>query len=310
MVSIVSVARTAGFDWVHTLKVLILGGTGMLGHQLCMTLSNHNVTATVRKLSVATTILSDVFDSKFIETSDILSPVELQRIFKVVRPEVVINAIAAVKQHGSTISDFMYYKVNSVFPWQVATLCAELGIRFVHISTDGVFDGAIGNYSEASVPTANDVYGLSKAIGEVVADDVLTLRTSIIGFEIADQRLGLLEWFVGETNRVVSGYNHAWFSGVTTETLSSEIDYLLANPNMRGIYNIGSHSISKYSLLNMIRTHLGIGNYVEPCELVKIDRTLDSTKYWLETKRPKPLWEQMISSLRDDYLRRMQIGLR
>ena len=292
------------------MKILILGGNGMLGHQLCMTLSRHNVSATVRRGTDKTLKLSQIFGTHFIQTNDITDSDQLERLMDDVNPDVVINGCGVVKQHGNRLSDTEYHMLNSIFPWRLATRCIERSIRLVHISSDCVFDGLIGNYSETITKNSKDIYGMSKSLGEVTGIGILTLRTSIIGFEISSSTHGLLEWFVDERTEMVEGYTRAFFSGLTTESLAEEIDFILTSTRLSGLYNVGGERISKFDLLNLIGKSLGTNKQIVPSCHIEIDRSLDSKRYWHQTGRSMPDWNDMTSKLKLNLDKRVFWGIR
>jgi dTDP-4-dehydrorhamnose reductase len=292
------------------MNILIFGGNGMLGHQLCMTLSQHNVSATVRAFTDKTHKLSRNFGTHFIQTTDITNSNQLESIIDDVNPDVVINCCGVVKQHGNKLTDTEYHSLNSIFPWRLATRCVERSIRLVHISTDCVFDGQIGNYSEKMAKNSTDIYGMSKSLGEVTGFGILTLRTSIIGFEITSSTHGLLEWFVGDSPGPVEGYTRAFFSGLTTESLSKEIDFIITSTKLSGLYNVGGERVSKFDLLNLIGKSLGTKKQIVPSCHFEIDRSLDSKSYWHETGRSMPDWIDMTSKLRRNLDIRVSLGIR
>jgi dTDP-4-dehydrorhamnose reductase len=227
-----------------------------------------------------------------------------------VNPDVVINGCGVVKQHGNRLSDTEYHMLNSIFPWRLATRCIERSIRLVHISSDCVFDGLIGNYSETITKNSKDIYGMSKSLGEVTGIGILTLRTSIIGFEISSSTHGLLEWFVDERTEMVEGYTRAFFSGLTTESLAEEIDFILTSTRLSGLYNVGGERISKFDLLNLIGKSLGTNKQIVPSCHIEIDRSLDSKRYWHQTGRSMPDWNDMTSKLKLNLDKRVFWGIR
>jgi dTDP-4-dehydrorhamnose reductase len=139
-----------------------------------------------------------------------------------VRPAAVINFMGIVKQLEAAKDPLISIEVNALFPQRLARLCPRRGIRLIHISTDCVFSGPKGNYSESDLPDAEDLYGRTKFLGEASCEGCLTLRTSTIGRELETSH-GLMEWFLSQEGKSVSGYKRAVFSGFTTNALAEII---------------------------------------------------------------------------------------
>src|SRR5690606_20426654 len=198
------------------MKLLVLGITGMLGNTLFRYFSDRP------GIEVFGTVRSEQGIFRFDSTrrSHIIAGVEADNIdsvisaFALARPDVVINAMGLVKQLQSSQDPLKALPLNSMFPHRLAHLCAAAGARLVHISTDCVFAGTKGNYTESDIPDARDLYGLSKLLGEVDYPHAITLRTSIIGHEL-DSANGLIGWFLAQQERT-RGYAKAIFSGVPT----------------------------------------------------------------------------------------------
>src|SRR5690349_10025377 len=133
------------------------------------------------------------------------------RALEVSGAEVAVNCIGVVKQSAAAQDDpVRTIRVNSLFPHELATACRERGARLIQISTDCVFSGREGGYGEDDVPDPVDLYGRSKLLGEVAGEGALTIRTSMIGFELENAN-GLLAWFLGEAGGRVRGFSEAVF---------------------------------------------------------------------------------------------------
>ncbi len=183
-------------------------------------------------------------------------PESIRRAVETVRPDVVINAIGIIKQLPDSKNVITTLTVNSIFPHRLAELGRELGFRLISVSTDCVFSGSGGNYSERDIPDAVDLYGKSKNLGEVVADNCLTLRTSIIGHEIGSAH-SLVDWFLSNRKGKVKGYVNAIYSGFPTVVFAGIIDNLIRdNPELSGLYHVSSDPINKYDLLNLINARV------------------------------------------------------
>ncbi len=175
-----------------------------------------------------------------------------------------------------------------------------LVIRLIHISTDCVFSGEEGGYTEGSLADATDVYGKTKYLGEVTGNNVLTIRTSIIGRELVRSR-GLLEWFISNRGGTVNGYDNAIFSGFPTVTFAGIIkDIILNHPELNGLYHVASNPIDKYTLLNMINDTMHLGIKIVRLPAFRCDRSLDATKFSKATGFKPPPWSIMIDELAKD----------
>lgn len=280
------------------MRVLILGGTGMLGHRLWMDLGRtHETWATIRGPAAALPDLPGIDRGRAIEGVEALQFESVMRAFGEARPDVVINCIGLIKQQKRAKEALPSIDLNARFPHQVATLCAASGARLIHISTDCVFAGTKGMYTESDPVDAQDVYGRSKALGEVVhADHALTIRTSIIGRELWT-RYGLLEWFLGQSG-AVKGFRKAIFSGFTTATIADFLrDVILPRPGLHGLYHVSAEPIDKYDLLQRVKTAFGRQIEILPDDSVTIDRSLDSSRFRAETGFVPPSWTTMIDGL-------------
>jgi dTDP-4-dehydrorhamnose reductase len=278
-------------------RVLILGATGMLGHEAARVLSRDlDVTSAVRdtdrahRLGVAGVLTS--FDA-WTDDPGLL----LERV----RPDAVLNAIGLVKQLPEGRSPGSAIRLNALFPHDLAAACASRGVRLVHVSTDCVFSGELAEparYTEADVPDAGDVYGRTKLLGEVDAP-ALTLRTSIIGWEL-DRATGLLEWFASHRGGAVEGFRGARFSGLTTYELSRVIrSVLLEHSELAGLWHVASEPIDKYELLLCLREALGIDCQVSPRDDPVVNRALDPSRFEGATGYRPPMWKDLAA----DYAR-------
>jgi dTDP-4-dehydrorhamnose reductase len=283
------------------MKILILGATGMLGHKLMQVLSReHTVTGTVR---MNTSVLADHPIFSKINILGNISADNLETIraaIDKVRPDVVINCIGIVKQLPAAQDPLQSIAVNALFPHQMAKICQQRNIRFIHISTDCVFSGLKGYHSENDPSDAEDLYGKTKYLGEVNYPGCLTIRTSIIGREL-DTSHGLINWFLIKEGSTVSGYQKAIFSGLTTLALSEIIAQIITEyPALHGVYQVASEPISKYDLLNLVKKIYGMNITIVPDETVINDRSLNPEKFKKETNIKIPSWEYMINQMHQD----------
>lgn len=225
---------------------------------------------------------------------------ELGAILERVEPEVVVNCIGAVKQAAAAQDPVRAIEINSLFPHQVADFCSAAGVRLIHISTDCVFAGTTGQYSETATPDAVDLYGRSKLLGEVTEGPHLTLRTSIIGRELVGAH-GLVEWFLSQRGGSVRGYSSARFSGLTTLALARILASVAANqPDLSGLFHIASDRIDKDTLLKMLNAAFNCGTTIVPDDSLVIDRSLDGSSFHQATGIIVPEWTEMVAEMAED----------
>jgi dTDP-4-dehydrorhamnose reductase len=257
--------------------VLIIGGNGLLGHKLHYYLNKSSV------LGPVTTVRSAEWATQLGRFGKVIPNLDVNNLDKIrdliETAKYVINAVALIPQRGA-FSRSDYIRINGLFPHTLASICNEAAARLIHISTDGVFDGKKGEYSDSDVPNAKNDYGYSKAMGEIGYGPNLTLRTSIIGTELASSNC-LLEWLRNEEAQTVCGYTESIWSGLTSDFLAKSISYIIENEiDANGIYNIGIHKgISKYELLSHINEILDLGKQIIPDDSVVINRSLDSSRF-------------------------------
>jgi dTDP-4-dehydrorhamnose reductase len=280
------------------MRVLILGGTGMLGHIVYKVLkSDLDVFVSIRgNFSVVKKFV--FFDKdKTICGLDVEDFPVLEKIVQKVKPDVILNCVGIVKQLKEAKNTGKSITVNSVLPHKLAELSEAYHFRFIHISTDCVFSGRKGGYDETDKPDPSDLYGWTKLLGEVSNGNVLTLRTSLIGRELNTEH-GLVEWFLSQQGNSVKGYTKAIFSGFTTDTLSSILkDIILKHQGLKGLYHVSSKPISKYDLLMLIKYKAGLNIEVIPDDQFQCNRSLDSSKFRSETGYNPPSWDTMIDKL-------------
>ena len=272
----------------------------MLGHKLWQSLRHRfDVFVTTRKAS-SYYARFDLFEPELlIGGIDVRRAEDMLAAFARSQPDLVINAVGLVPQRGLA-DPLLNLEVNSIFPHRLALACRARGARLVHFSTDCVFSGRTGNYSEQSLSDADEIYGRTKYLGELWMDEALTIRTSMIGREL-ETRLGLLEWFLAQKGGRCQGFSREIFSGLTTQALAIVVSDLVAKyPEMSGLYHISGDAISKYELLQMINEIYELGVTIEEDSEHVCDRSLDSTRFRQATGwRPEP-WRDMILRLSRD----------
>lgn len=284
------------------IKVLILGGSGMLGHTLFRFLSGDSrfdVFVTVRSMKELW-VPSDQM-MKVRGNVDILHFDSLVRVFADLKPDIVVNCIGVVKQVPAAQDPLTTITINALLPHRIAMLCGTVDARMIHISTDCVFDGVKGSYLESDLANASDLYGRTKYLGEVAYPHCVTLRTSIIGHELKGN-YGLVEWFLSQKEKI-RGYKKAIYSGFPTVEIARIIsDYVITNSEITGIYHVSSKPISKYELLKLITVQYGKTIEFEPEDSFRIDRSLDSSRFCTLTGYNPPTWPELVGKMYDDYL--------
>ncbi|HEX7956094.1 MAG TPA: SDR family oxidoreductase [Pyrinomonadaceae bacterium] len=283
------------------MKVLILGGSGMLGHKLWQTLSRRfDARATFRQSPAAYARLG-LFDPARsvggVTAHDFDSVV---RALAAARPAAVVNCVGIVKQDAAAKDPYQSIAVNALFPHRLAQACAAAGARLIHLSTDCVYTGRRGNYSEADASDAEDIYGRTKWLGEVDYPHALTLRTSMIGRELAGAH-GLVEWFLSQRGKRVRGFRRAVFSGFTTQALAEIIgDVIADHESLSGVRHVAAEPINKFDLLTLVNAAYGAGIDIEPDEEFFCDRSLDGSRFQSETGFAPPSWPEMIERMARD----------
>lgn len=283
------------------MKILILGAGGMLGHKLVQTLNvKFDVWATV-KGEFGNYEKYEIFDKeRVIESIDVEDFENLALTIKKLKPQVIINAIGIIKQLPTSKNVVKTLSVNSILPHRLAELAAKINAKLINISTDCVFDGAKGNYSEIDISNATDVYGKSKNLGEVVEGNCLTIRTSIIGRELQTAH-SLVEWFLSNRGGIAKGFVNAIYSGFPTIVLADIIGDIIENHfDLRGLYHISADPINKFELLQLINEAFDAKIEIEPFEDFRIDRSLNSAKFRNETGFKPESWRKMIERMAQD----------
>jgi len=283
------------------MRILILGATGMLGHKLAQSLG--------RKIEVWGAVRGDgnaLIDLGLIGPDRIIAGIEasdegsLRSAIEKCRPDVVVNAVGVVKQVPESADVISTLNLNAILPHRLAQLGREYSFRLITISTDCVFSGEKGMYTEDDRPDAADLYGLSKYLGEVNAPNVLTIRTSIIGPEIEGAH-GLVEWFLSNRGGQVKGFTNAIFSGFPTIVFADIIERLIVDhPGLSGVYHVSSEPISKFDLLRLINVHYNAGIEIVPDDSFRIDRSLDSDRFRAATGFTPENWETMVERMAAD----------
>jgi dTDP-4-dehydrorhamnose reductase len=286
-------------------RILILGGTGMLGHTLLRYFSSfpeYDVRATARSLgglekhfpkNLLGRFRTDSMDANHFDS--------IIRALASVQPDIVINCIGIIKQLPLAKDPLTALTINALLPHRISLISRAASARMIHISTDCVFDGRKGMYSEKDPSNAEDLYGRTKFLGEVGYSHCVTLRTSIIGHELKGG-YGLVEWFLAQVGKV-RGFRKAIYSGFPTIELARIIrDYVLPNSELAGVYHVSAEPISKYDLLSSVAKRYGKEIEIEPCDDIVQDHSMDSTLFRQTTGYHPPSWEELIERMHSDFL--------
>jgi dTDP-4-dehydrorhamnose reductase len=284
--------------------ILILGGTGMLGHKLFQHLrQRHPDTYCTVRGSIHDPALRSV---KLFQTGHIIENCELtdfralQRLLSGYRPQILVNCAGIVKQRADAKRAVPSILLNALLPHQLSELSAKWGGKLIHFSTDCVFSGKRGNYDEEDLPDAGDLYGRTKALGEVTTGSAITLRTSIIGRELVHSE-SLLEWFLKQNHSCVFGYTRAMYSGVTTNYMAKVVANLIEGyPNLSGLYQVTSQTISKCELLCLIRDAYKLDIEITPDTDFFCDRSMKGDRFAKATGRICPPWPELVAELAND----------
>ena len=272
------------------MKVLILGSTGLLGNTLNLFLKEKKIQPfyiSGNKSSNRNYYLKNFNNFKKIE-----------KLIIKIKPQHIINCIGVTHHHKSYKNKKTTKLINSFLPKFLSKLCNRNKIYFLHISTDCVFSGKKGNYSEKSKKNPVGFYGKTKSNGEVKNFYSSTIRTSFIGPE-KNGKNQLLNWFLSQKNEIY-GFDKAFFSGLTSLELSKIIYfYFLKKKSFYNqILNIGGPKISKYKLLILFSKIFKKKIFIRKDTAFKIDRSLNSDKFKLLSKYKKKNWIIMIKDLR------------
>ena len=280
------------------MKILVLGATGMIGSAIYKILHAKPFLKTYGGVR-------DPEDKKFFRVplqqnliyyGDLTDENSIPVILDSANPEVVINCAGLTKHKKDADNPEIAMPINAAMPHQFASACNDRNIRFIHISSDCVFSGTKGGYVESDTPDALDAYGRSKAIGEVIKGNALTLRTSTIGHELCSS-YGLLEWFLSQDTKCL-GFSRAIFSGLPSVIFAEVIkDFVLPNPNLRGLYHVSADPISKYELLGLIAKIYGKKIEINQDREFTIDRSLNYEKFRTATGYIPAAWPDLIETM-------------
>lgn len=277
------------------MKVLVIGASGMLGSAVLRVLSEKNdweVFGTVRDGNVKR-FFSASIGERLRAGVDVEQQDSLVRVLDQIRPDVVVNCTGLTKHKPEADDPLASIPINTLMPHRLAGLCKLVGARLIHVSTDCVFSGEKGGYVEDDFADARDVYGKSKALGEVLYPHTITLRTSIIGHELQSQ-YGLLGWFLSQ-NGNCKGYTRAVFSGLPAVIFAQIVrDVVIPHTELSGLYHVAAEPINKFKLLKLIAKVYGKTIDIVPDDQLVMDRSLNSKRFQWATGYVAPEWPELI----------------
>ncbi|MYL63559.1 sugar nucleotide-binding protein [Bacillus hwajinpoensis] len=267
------------------MKILVLGGKGMAGHVIVKYLKDQ------RKSDQILYTSRDPLDIEGFYL-DVLSQSELETLIDKTEPDLVINAIGVLNNDAEK-NEQKAFKINALLPHQLVKLMNRRRGKVIHISTDCVFSGKKGSYTESDAPDGDSVYARTKAIGEITQAPHLTIRTSIIGPELKADGIGLFLWFMSQKGEI-PGYQKVFWNGVTTLELARVINQLI-DEQVEGLIHLHSkNTISKYELLKLMKEIFEKKDVsIIPSNPFFLDRTILNTREDFRYTGPS-YWEMLI----------------
>ncbi len=270
------------------MKLLILGGTGMAGHTISIYFkeAGNDVTAFSRsKVNYCKNVNGDITDFK-----------NLKKIINEGQYDAIINAIGILNQDAEDHKSNAVL-LNSYLPHFLSDTTKEIKTRVIHMSTDCVFSGKTGGYSETSFRDGETFYDRSKALGELENNKDLTFRNSIIGPDMSERGIGLFNWFMKQEGQI-NGFTKAIWTGVTTLTLAKAMEQALKE-NLTGLYNlVNNETISKYELLKLFNKYMKDEEIeVLPSDKLSLDKSLINNRTDFSFKVPG--YEAMVAEMKE-----------
>jgi dTDP-4-dehydrorhamnose reductase len=285
-------------------RIVVVGGAGMLGHKMFQILRGRfpGTLCTTRE-----DVRKPPFDRvELLQGADVITGVDvtdfdrLHGILKELKPDFIVNCVGIVKQRREARMAIPCIMINSLLPHKLAVFAEEWGGRVIHPSTDCVFDGKRGRYTECDDCNAEDLYGKSKFLGELNCDNGLTLRTSIIGRELVSH-VSLLDWFLMQQGKAIRGFRRVVYSGVTTNQLAEVVFLIIQKfPTLHGLFQVVSDPISKHDLLCLIRDAFQLNVDIIPDDQEVSDRSMTGSKFHEATGYVSPPWTELVDRLAKD----------
>ncbi|MEI6578967.1 MAG: sugar nucleotide-binding protein [Eubacteriales bacterium] len=268
------------------MKFLVFGASGMAGHTISLYLAEqgHDVTGfDLNKVSTCKSIIGNAKDTN-----------SIRAIIKDGKYDSVINCIGILNQFAENNKELATY-LNSYFPHFLASETFGTKTHVIHMSTDCVFSGKRGGYKEDDLRDGETFYDRSKALGELEDNKNITLRNSIVGPDINKDGIGLLNWFMKQSD-TINGYTKAIWTGLTTLQLAKAME-AAAKEKAFGLYNmVNNEVISKFELLKLFNHYLKNDELtIIPCEALAADKSLVRTRFEFDYVIPD--YETMVSEM-------------
>lgn len=283
-------------------KILILGAGGMIGHRIWLEAQNVSgieVFGVIRKPKSQYQKFN-IFNANIFDEIDVSDWGSFESFLGKIKPDVIVNAIGITIRRVEMSNFEKSLAINSFFPRRLLKWSQANNARVIHLSTDCVFDGANGPYTEISQPSAKDNYGKTKFLGEIEGENALTLRFSCIGREL-DSHTELLDWLLAQEGKKIVGYGKAIYTGVTTHVVAKEVMRIIINfPQLCGIYQLSTSPISKYDLLCLIKKKYRLSVEITQDDDHVADKTLLCEKYIAATGYVAQAWDELIEELQSD----------
>ncbi len=285
-----------------TQKILILGGGGTLGHKLWQVLSAkfQDTFVSIRKNREFYAKCGLFTGPRVVDGLDLRDFTRLNAVLDEIKPSVIVNCAGVTLRSKEALDKNSAISMNALLPHRLAEWCSRSGARLIHFSTVCVFDGRAGGYTEDSPPDARDLYGITKALGDVSAPFALTLRSSFIGREIFGGA-ELLEWFLAQKGKKIKGFTRALFTGLTTNRLAELVGELLEKrPALNGLYHVSSETLSKYELLRLMKEAYKLEVDIAPEGGFEMKRDLNGERFEKAAGFNCPPWKAMMAEMAGD----------
>ena len=278
------------------MRILILGADGMIGHKIAQSLEDFELILASRKSISLKSI--GIIKGKMVQHNLITDSLDL--LLDSTTPDIIINCAGITTRRGVEDNIVNTRLLNSELPHKLDSWANLNSKKLIHFSTDCIFSGNRGNYLDNDFADADDIYGKSKALGEVDSPNTLTLRCSMIGRELYNFT-ELFEWLKKNKNTKIEGYSNTFYSGITTVRMGIILNQILKkNLNLSGIYNISSTPISKFDLLTKLSNAFNLNVEVKQNTNNKSNKVLISEKFTEITGIYPPNWDDLISEFKED----------
>lgn len=283
-------------------RILILGGGGTLGHKLWQTLPGKfsDTFVSIRKKRDFYARCGLFAGPNVVDGLDLRDFSHLNTVLDELKPGVIVNCAGVTLRSKEALDKNSAISINALLPHRLAEWCSYNGARLIHFSTVCVYDGKKGAYTEDDAPDARDLYGVTKALGDVSAPFALTLRSSFIGREIFGGT-ELLEWFLSQKGKKIKGFRKALFTGLTTNKLAELVGGLIEkHPQLNGLYHVSSETVSKYDLLGLMKEAYRMDVEITPEDGFEMKRDLNGARFKKAAGFVCPPWKIMMAEMAAD----------